>query len=47
MAAGKVRCGGCGHAFNALEYLSESMPHQPAPQEQEEALPELKPEPTL
>jgi predicted Zn finger-like uncharacterized protein len=25
-AAGKVRCGGCGHAFNALEFLSETMP---------------------
>ena len=22
-AAGKVRCGSCKHAFNALEYLSE------------------------
>lgn len=29
-AAGKVRCGGCGNAFNALEYLSEKMPEQPA-----------------
>lgn len=27
-AAGKVRCGGCGNAFNALEYLSEAMPAQ-------------------
>jgi len=27
-AAGKVRCGGCGTAFNALEYLSEAMPEQ-------------------
>jgi len=27
-AAGKVRCGGCGNAFNALEYLSEAMPEQ-------------------
>lgn len=25
-AAGKVRCGGCGIAFNALSYLSEEMP---------------------
>ena len=32
-AAGKVRCGGCGNAFNALEYLSE------------DDLPELTPEP--
>jgi len=45
-AAGKVRCGGCGNAFNALEYLSESMPQQSAPQEAGEALPELTPEPT-
>jgi predicted Zn finger-like uncharacterized protein len=28
-AAGNVRCGSCGHAFNALQYLSEEMP-QPA-----------------
>jgi predicted Zn finger-like uncharacterized protein len=44
-AAGKVRCGGCSNAFNALEYLSESMPQQPAPKEAGEALPELTPEP--
>ena len=25
-AAGKVRCGGCGEAFNALAHLSEEMP---------------------
>jgi predicted Zn finger-like uncharacterized protein len=25
-AAGKVRCGGCGSAFDALKYLSESLP---------------------
>jgi predicted Zn finger-like uncharacterized protein len=46
MAAGKVRCGGCGHAFNALEYLSESIPQQPAPKEADASLPELTPEPT-
>jgi predicted Zn finger-like uncharacterized protein len=45
VAAGKVRCGGCGSAFNALEYLSESMPQQPAPKDANEALPELTPEP--
>lgn len=45
-AAGKVRCGGCGVAFNALEYLSEQMPEQPASKEVEEHLPELTPEPT-
>ena len=46
-AAGKVRCGGCGHAFNAIEFLSETMPEQPSAVEAEveEALPELKPEP--
>ena len=44
-AAGKVRCGGCGHAFNALEYLSETRPEQKRPGLAEENLPELKPEP--
>ncbi len=44
-AAGKVRCGGCGNAFNALEYLSEAMPERRAPKSADEALPELKPEP--
>ncbi|MBT8067972.1 MAG: zinc-ribbon domain-containing protein [Gammaproteobacteria bacterium] len=44
-AAGKVRCGGCGIAFNALEYLSEQMPEQPATKEVEAPLPELTPEP--
>ena len=29
-AAGKVRCGGCSNAFNALEHLSEQMPEQAA-----------------
>jgi predicted Zn finger-like uncharacterized protein len=27
-AAGKVRCGGCGNAFNALEHLSEAAPER-------------------
>ena len=44
-AAGKVRCGGCGHAFNALDYLSESLPEQPTVNEPQPSLPELKPEP--
>ena len=44
-AAGKVRCGGCGLAFNALEYLSESMPAKPAAKEAKAPLPELTPEP--
>ncbi len=43
-AAGKVRCGNCGSAFNALAYLSEELPKQPAPQDTEAALPELTPE---
>jgi len=30
-AHGDVRCGNCGHAFNALDYLSEEMPEPPAP----------------
>jgi len=44
-AAGKVRCGGCGNAFNALEYLSESMPERQPERTVDEHLPELKPEP--
>ena len=44
-AAGQVRCGGCGNAFNALEYLSEQMPERPAAKESETSLPELTPEP--
>lgn len=43
-AAGKVRCGGCGKAFNALSYLSEEMPKQRVSKPAEELLPELKPE---
>jgi predicted Zn finger-like uncharacterized protein len=44
-AAGKVRCGSCKHAFNALEFLSEAKP-EPAPVRQtDEALPELTPDP--
>lgn len=30
-AAGKVRCGGCGSAFNALDFLSEHKPVTPVP----------------
>ena len=30
-AAGKVRCGGCGSAFNALDFLSEQKPVAPVP----------------
>ena len=43
-AAGKVRCGNCGNAFNALAYLSEQMPQQPVPKDADAALPELTPE---
>ena len=45
-AAGKVRCGGCGSAFNALEYLSEQKPVIPAAPETGDAVPELKPDAT-
>jgi predicted Zn finger-like uncharacterized protein len=40
MAAGQVRCGGCGAAFNALEHLSETKPvarRQPDPEPQQPA----------
>ncbi|MEJ2086518.1 MAG: DUF3426 domain-containing protein, partial [Acidobacteriota bacterium] len=30
-AAGRVRCGGCGSAFNALDFLSEQRPITPVP----------------
>jgi len=39
-----VRCGSCGHAFNALAYLSEQMPKQPRAHQLSASLPELKPE---
>lgn len=29
-AGGRVRCGGCGHAFSALDHLSESLPEPTA-----------------
>jgi predicted Zn finger-like uncharacterized protein len=43
-AAGKVRCGGCGHAFNALAYLSEQIPKQPIAVTADAAVPELTPD---
>ena len=43
-AAGKVRCGGCGNAFNALEYLSEEKPEQKSLPDHEPVLPELTPD---
>ncbi len=42
-AAGKVRCGGCGDAFDALKYLSESLPDTHRESRTEITLPELKP----
>lgn len=45
-AAGKVRCGGCGVAFNALSHLSERKPEAPVSRESEPEpqLPELTPD---
>lgn len=40
-ARGNVRCGGCNHAFNALEYLSEVMPGTPVSDEPEAPVDEL------
>ena len=34
-ASGNVRCGNCGHAFNALHYLSEEMPVKAGPADDE------------
>ncbi len=44
-AAGKVRCGGCGSAFNALDFLSEQRPVAPTPPPPEEEPAEMAPEP--
>jgi predicted Zn finger-like uncharacterized protein len=44
-AAGKVRCGGCGNAFNALAHLSESKPSVATRVESDGTLPELRPDP--
>ncbi len=43
-AAGQVRCGGCGNAFNALAFLSEKMPKQSVAKAVNEPVPELTPE---
>ena len=43
-AAGKVRCGGCGMAFNALDYLSEQKPAPRIRDNEAASLPELEPE---
>jgi predicted Zn finger-like uncharacterized protein len=43
-AAGKVRCGDCGAAFDALLYLSEDLPEPDGGATPEPVLPELKPE---
>ncbi len=45
-AAGKVRCGGCGNAFNALDYLSEQKPEPAVAKQPDPSLPELTPEVT-
>jgi predicted Zn finger-like uncharacterized protein len=42
-AAGKVRCGGCDSAFDALKYLSESLPDTRHEPHDEITPPELKP----
>ena len=42
-AAGKVRCGGCNNAFDALQYLSESLPETHRESPTGITLPELKP----
>lgn len=42
-AIGKVRCGGCGVAFNALEYLSEQKPTSELIRDTDAQLPELTP----
>lgn len=44
-AAGRVRCGGCGSAFNALDYLSEHKPAAPAPPPADAEPAEPAPEP--
>ncbi len=43
-AAGKVRCGGCGVAFNALAHLSEEMPVATVQSNPEPDVPELIPD---
>jgi predicted Zn finger-like uncharacterized protein len=43
-AAGQVRCGGCGIAFNALEHLSEERPESAPWAQPNEHVPELTPE---
>lgn len=43
-AIGKVRCGGCGIAFNALEYLSEQKPASELIRDTDAQLPELTPQ---
>jgi predicted Zn finger-like uncharacterized protein len=44
-AAGRVRCGGCRNAFNALDYLSEQKPVAPVPSPPEEVSDEPEAEP--
>ncbi len=42
-AAGRVRCGGCGSAFNALDHLSEQLPQSEATAADKPKIPELTP----
>jgi predicted Zn finger-like uncharacterized protein len=44
-AAGRVRCGGCRNAFNALDYLSEHKPVIPVPPPPDEEPDEAEAEP--
>ena len=43
-AAGKVRCGGCGSAFNALDFLSEQKPKAAPKPAADGPVPELTPD---
>lgn len=43
-ASGKVRCGGCGNAFDALAYLSETKPAKPSSDDANEAFAKLAPD---
>lgn len=45
-ASGKVRCGGCGNAFDALAYLSESKPTEMPTASSSGSVPELSPDTT-
>jgi predicted Zn finger-like uncharacterized protein len=38
-AAGRVRCGGCGNAFSAIDFLSENLPNGADPARSDSAVP--------